>query len=302
MEAKIAALDEPFRSHLREMIRKPPLTQEQQVESFSRIEKADFALRVQVNRFGSTARACLTFANELRKGRRRFEHFALPSKIESRERYMEELPELCAELESASNQCAAAYTIWVSRGQETRDSASTKEEFEKARDAVRRIFPRFCLRKAIIANFECEADLCCRQIRLLRDSAGKFDEQSAESGVGNCECEEKIREIQMRVWMSPEECITESEKLKLCRKMEQEAEAEITEDNVRLVLSVASEYTDRGLPFLDLIRSGNRAVIRAIENFDYNRGYRFASYAKWWIRQAVTQSIAEALTPRASTG
>ena len=73
----------------------------------------------------------------------------------------------------------------------------------------------------------------------------------------------------------------------------QQATQEMIEANLRLVVSVAKRYTNRGLPFLDLIQEGNMGLMKAVDKFEYRRGYKFSTYATWWIRQAITRAIAE---------
>jgi len=90
--------------------------------------------------------------------------------------------------------------------------------------------------------------------------------------------------------------LTSDEEIDLAKRMEMgelEAKKKLTEANLRLVVSIAKRYVGRGMLFLDLIQEGNLGLIKAVEKFDYNKGFKFSTYATWWIRQAITRAIAD---------
>ncbi len=103
----------------------------------------------------------------------------------------------------------------------------------------------------------------------------------------------KIRKIEEDLLVDADELRVIAQRLKRGEHMAEVAKNELIEANLRLVVSIAKKYTNRGLQFLDLIQEGNIGLMKAVEKFEYQRGYKFSTYATWWIRQAITRAIAD---------
>lgn len=294
-EAKLDILDDPVRMYLKQMGQVPLLTREQEVEISKRIEDAELNVQKHINRFGFIARAYLDLAHKLQEGRERFDRVILDKKIESRERYMKALPKLCAQLDAAAQNCANAYKSYVAHGGKNHDTKSYTD-FKKAHDAIQRIYPKFFFKQKVTEEFVHLADEAHRLVSQWTEELNKPKKKAAGSHAHHhapIDYGAKLKDQQMRTWLSPEEFQEEYKELKVWLKKALKAKTEMVEANLRLVISIAKKYTNRGLSFLDLIQEGNMGLMKAVEKFEYRRGYKFSTYATWWIRQAITRSIAD---------
>ena len=282
-DQKLDILDDPVRMYLKQMGQVPLLTREQEVEISKRIEDAEIEVAKHLHLFGFVTDSYLELADKLNKGKERFDRVILDKKIESRERYMKGLPKLCDQLKQLHQENDDLFRQLSAKN--PRGKKKLEEEFQKNLQTLNRVFTRFYYKQKVVEDF-------CEQVDDYMQKFWKYG-RKLQADPEDKEFLTKMREIQQRSWHTHDTFEEANKNLRHWLKEALKAKTEMVEANLRLVISIAKKYTNRGLSFLDLIQEGNMGLMKAVEKFEYRRGYKFSTYATWWIRQAITRSIAD---------
>ena len=170
-----------------------------------------------------------------------------------------------------------------------------QREFTRADNALQRSFARFYFKQKVIEEMSLVAENIHDKIRSSLETIAALEKERKTAITQQAIHAErrKLESLDLLVRMQPESYLVAFKQLQLFSRKALQAKTEMVEANLRLVISIAKKYTNRGLSFLDLIQEGNMGLMKAVEKFEYRRGYKFSTYATWWIRQAITRSIAD---------
>ncbi len=289
-------LDDPVRMYLRQMGQVPLLTREQEVEISKRIEKAENRVYSITLRFGIVPREMITIARRVLNGKERFDRVVVERKGKRRERYLVELPKLIKNIDKMETKLKAK--IQVIRG------LRYKENLRKTQDAklndlkreMLKLLKQFRFKQVVIEGMYPVLSKYNDKLIEVQSGLVPLIERKKKSNKIKNQIKNdrrKLRRLELNMEMAVD--VFQDLFIELTNALAdaRRAKGEMVEANLRLVISIAKKYTNRGLSFLDLIQEGNMGLMKAVDKFEYRRGFKFSTYATWWIRQAITRAIAD---------
>ena len=288
--------DDPVRMYLKEMGSVPLLTREEEVEISKRIEKAQIQIERIILRFRYSAKEAISIAGYLINGKDRFDKIISEKEVEDKAKYLKLLPKL-AELLRAEDQVLEKHLLSLRASQVSKaQEAQINEEIEKCRIRTQAYLRRSYCRHNIIEDFGEVVFKGYERFLTLEKEINELKvraERNKFAAAKLAAAKRKLARREISAGRTLDEFKKDVRMLQRWMDKSQEAKREMVESNLRLVISIAKKYTNRGLSFLDLIQEGNMGLMKAVEKFEYRRGYKFSTYATWWIRQAVTRAIAD---------
>jgi RNA polymerase primary sigma factor len=286
--------NDPIRMYLAQMAEIPLLTRREEISLAKRIEVTRKRFRRAVLGSAYSLRTTVDTLRRVHEGQLPFDRTIKVSLTErlTKEQIQSRMPHNLKTLDHLMEASRADFRLLVSRRTSAADAREARLRFRRNRAKSLVLVEELSLRTRrvqplvkILRGMSARMDRLQQDLRLMK--AGTIATTDRD------DMRKELRDLMLTTLESPRSLRTRVQVLEKLRTEYEAAKRNLSASNLRLVVSIAKKYRNRGLSFLDLIQEGNTGLMRAVDKYEYRRGFKFSTYATWWIRQAITRAIAD---------
>ena len=286
-------IDDPVRMYLTQMGEIPLLTRDEEIRLAKKIELTRMAFRRKVLESDYCLQAAVDILAQVESGELPFDRTMRIStaEVDAKGTISKRIPENLATVRKLLEQDRLDW----GKFRETGTSENMKEEIKRRMRNRRRkavtLLEELSLRTSkVIPLMKKLASICGKMVEIKNRLTERNSRLSEDDRTA---MQEEFEGLQDLVLEDPESLVRRCQAIQLVFNEYEDAKRKLSGGNLRLVVSIAKKYRNRGLSFLDIIQEGNTGLMRAVDKYEYRRGYKFSTYATWWIRQAITRAIAD---------